>query len=253
MTDFTRAFAARLASDAPLVSLAPVAYVPSVPQTPRAPILITKRTEEREMRWHGVIVVREFDDGITDDELALMRVGGRKRKLARGGDLPTHDGHPHFILSERERKDAERLLNRQCRNGFEVAMPFYPLRFHNVACNVGRSVLLNFIANAGGLTGVQYFAVGTGALPSGVAASDTQLASEYFRKALSLTTLSGNQIDLSCAFGSTDANTTYTEAGIFGNGATGTANSGTLFAHAPYAYVKTSGIVLTNDYYVNLS
>lgn len=122
---------------------------------------------------------------------------------------------------------------------------------HNVACNGGRTATLDYLQNTSGLTGIQYFAVGTGAgTPS---ANDTQLFAEYYRQAISSYTVSGNQLLLTTTFTSAVANTTYTECGIFGNGATSTANSGTLFAHAPYSLTKTSSESLTNLYTISLT
>ncbi len=121
----------------------------------------------------------------------------------------------------------------------------------NVACNAGRTVLLDFLQNISGLTGIQYFAVGTG---SGTpTANDTQLFTEYYRQAISSYTISGNQLLLTTTFTSAVGNTTYTECGAFGNGATSTANSGTLFAHAPYSFTKTSSEALTNLYTITFT
>lgn len=166
-----------------------------------------------------------------------MLVGGSRRRLASPDGVGAA-GQPVWQLSDRERRMRDRLLGRALRS-YETS---------NMACNAGRTVLLNLTAGVGGYSGVNYFAVGTGvASPT---AADTQLGTEYFRKLLTTTTVSGNQVDLSTLFVLAEGNTTYTEAGLFGNGATGTVNSGSLFAHASYTYTKSSAVNLTNDYYV---
>lgn len=190
--------------------------------------------------WKGVIIARAWDPGFTEAEYLLKLAAGNRNKLK--GYERTRDGAPLLFLSSLDQKEKERLLNQDC---LGIAWT------SNIACNAGRGILLQFVTNAGGLTGVQYFAVGTGA--GTPAAADTQLFTEFFRKAITSTSISGNQANISTFFATTDANTTYSEAGIFGNGATGTANSGTLFAHASYVYTKTNSVSLTNDYIITLN
>lgn len=128
--------------------------------------------------------------------------------------------------------------------------------FHNVACNAGRTFILTYIGNlivSGNLAsfpGANVFAVGNGGATP--ASTDTQLSAELFRKQTSSATVSGNSVDINTFFATTEANYTYTEAGIFAVTGTppGAANTGTLFAHASYSYTKTSSISLTNDYFV---
>jgi hypothetical protein len=56
---------------------------------------------------------------------------------------------------------------------------------------------------------------------------------------------------LACFFLAAEGNFNYTEAGIFGtSSASGTPNSGVLFAHTLYTYSKTVSVALTNDYTV---
>ncbi len=196
------------------------------------------RTAPAAPGWHGVIVGRSWPVGFTEAEYRLLLVGGSRRRLAHPDGYSAH-GAPLYLLTDAQRRVRERLLNRLCLDGYET---------ENIACNAGRAVLLSFLGGGTGLAGPQYFAVGTG---SGTpAATDTQLFAEYYRAAYSTTAINGNQIDVSTLFQSNVANTTYTEAGLFGNGATATANSGALFAHALYAYTKSSGTVLSNDYYI---
>lgn len=197
-------------------------------------------------KWQGYVLGRVWPDGFTVEDYRLMKVGGQKRRLARP-DAIMPDGRPHFLLTEREQRAALRLLDRYCLATFG---------HHNVACNAGRAVILSFLANSGGLAGVQYFAVGNGTAPTGTTAFDgteTQMYSEQFRKAPAVTSISGSQLDISTIFLTTEANFTFSEAGCWGDGASAALHSGTLFAHAPYTYPKTSAVTLTNDQAVTLS
>lgn len=187
------------------------------------------------LTWEGHIVARSWPADFTEDDYRAMLAGGKSwlERVDYGGRLR---------LTDAQMAEANRLLDRECLDGFES---------HNVACNAGRAIILNWLTLVAGQTGCNYFAVGTGS--STVNATDTQLNTEFFRKAISTYIITGNQADLSTFFNTTDGNTTYTEAGAFGNGATGTANSGTLFAHAAYAYTKTNTVTLTNDYFITFN
>jgi len=126
----------------------------------------------------------------------------------------------------------------------------------------GRNQLLTYAGNnalTGGGVGLgnvvpfaQYFAVGTGAIIS-VSAGDVALNGELFRAAPSSSLISGNSVNISTFFGATQANGTYTNAGLFGNNATSSSGSGALVTHALYAFTKTSGQSLTSDYVINLN
>lgn len=189
----------------------------------------------------GTIILRAYvGDPLTDQDL---------REIKKGGKRFVGEVHrPGYVWRE-----AERILDDLCIDKVE---------FHNVACNAGRTQILNYIANniaSGNIAsfpGVNVFAVGTGNVTTTAPAStDTQLVSEQFRKAVSSggtygNGVSGNSADISCTFATSEANLTYTEAGIFAvTGALpGSTNAGAIFGHASYAYTKTSSISLTNDY-----
>jgi hypothetical protein len=192
-------------------------------------------------KWRGIIIGRTWDSGFTEEDYRLLLVGGRRRRVASPDGYNTH-GKPVYALSGWERRERDRLLNLYCLDGFES---------HNLAVNAGRTQLLNLIASVGGHSGTTYFAVGTGS--NAPSTGDTQLQTEFFRKVFSTTTISGNQVDLSTVFNTGEGNTTYAEAGLFGNGATGTANSGTLFARSSYVYTKSSAVTLSNDYFIYLN
>lgn len=131
---------------------------------------------------------------------------------------------------------------------------------HNLITIAGRNQVLAYIGDnqlTSGNTGTivpfaQYFSVGTGAIAS-VSPSDTGMIGELFRAVPSTCTISGNTVSISTTFGSTQANGTYTNAGIFGNNATSSLGSGTLVTHALYQFTKPNGQALVNDYIINLN
>lgn len=121
----------------------------------------------------------------------------------------------------------------------------------NMLMTAGRTQMLTqLFGTAPAAFGLQ-FSVGTGAI-SGVTSADTGIPNEFFRAAPSTGTTTGNQIDISTFFGALQANTTYTNAGLWGGAATGTLGSGTLMTHVLYALTKTSANSLTNDYLIQL-
>ena len=179
---------------------------------------------------------------MTEHDYLEMQAG--KRWRLEQPDGYTAQGKPIWHHTPYMRKSIEHTLDLHCRD---------KIVYENVACNVGRTVVLNFVGGGVGLLGVTYFAVGTGVITTPTSA-DTLLVSEQFRKLLTSSTISGNTVIMATFFLSGEGNYNYTEAGIFGTAtATGTANSGTLFAHALYAYNKTAAVTLTNDYTVYLN
>lgn len=99
---------------------------------------------------------------------------------------------------------------------------------HNLFVDAGLNMLRDFL-NVGAVTGLNRFAIGTGT--TAVTAADTLLVTEVFRDQFTQKTTASKQLTVKYFLASGSANgNTITEAGIFGNGATNTANSGTLFA-----------------------
>lgn len=124
---------------------------------------------------------------------------------------------------------------------------------HNVLTLLGFAQLLSYIGsnNATTLGFSQYFSVGTSPIIS-VQAGDTGVAGEIFRAVPTSSSIVGNQLTLSTYFGPSSANGTYTNAGLWGVNATGTANSGTLMTHTLYTYIKVNGQAVSNDYLIVL-
>ncbi len=127
------------------------------------------------------------------------------------------------------------------------------LEARNLITSAGRSQVLTFIGNrAGGVVAfAQFYAVGTGAIFV-VAPTDTALATELFRAAPSSFSVVGNQVTISTVFSTSQGNGVYTNAGLFGNGATSTPGSGTLTTHLLYSYTKTNANAITSDYSISL-
>jgi predicted RecA/RadA family phage recombinase len=128
------------------------------------------------------------------------------------------------------------------------------LEAENQLMTAGVQQILTYIGMPSGTAILisKYFAVGTGTI-SATAATDTALATESFRKVPDSATQTGNQIDISTSFSTSQANGQLTNAGLFGASASGTANSGTLYTHALYTYLKTNAIPIINDYCIILS
>lgn len=122
----------------------------------------------------------------------------------------------------------------------------------NDIMQAGRTAALSYLGSSTGSTTqwAQYFAVGTGAI-SGITPQDSSLANEVFRKAQTSFAVNGTTVDINFQFGSSDAQTTYTNAGLFGNGASGTLGSGTLYTHALFAYTK-GAYAIAIDYLIDL-
>jgi hypothetical protein len=124
---------------------------------------------------------------------------------------------------------------------------------HNLITSAGRTQLLTFAGASGTTTAfAKQYAVGTGAIAA-VLATDTLLATELFRAAPSSSTVVGTTVTITTNFSTSQGNGTYTNAGIFGGTATGTANSGTLYTHILYRFTKTNAIAIANDYIISLT
>jgi hypothetical protein len=123
------------------------------------------------------------------------------------------------------------------------------ITLHNIACTTGKNSLANRLIGAtkGEIT---YFAVGTG---TGVpAAGDTTLGTEVYRKQISVRSVSGAIATFRIFFNTSEANAALKEIGLFGDAATSTADTGTLFARAAVDKTKTSSETLTIDWDVEI-
>lgn len=103
------------------------------------------------------------------------------------------------------------------------------------------SALTGVTANNQGI--ITYCAVGTGT--TAPTESDTDLETELFRKLVSVRSSSGNVATFQTFYTTSEANGTLGEAGLFGDDASGTADSGTMFARVLISRTKTSNDTLT--------
>lgn len=97
---------------------------------------------------------------------------------------------------------------------------------------------------------ITYCGVGTGT--TAPTEADTDLETELFRKEVSVRTVSGNVATFQTFFTTEEANGSLQEAGLFGDGATAVADSGTMFARVLINRTKTSNDTLTLNWNVTI-
>jgi len=97
---------------------------------------------------------------------------------------------------------------------------------------------------------ITYCALGTSAVAP--ANADTKLTTELFRKLVSVRSDSSNVATFQTFFGTPDANGTLREAGLFGDAASGTVDSGTLFAKLAINRVKSASDTLTLGWQITI-
>lgn len=113
--------------------------------------------------------------------------------------------------------------------------------YHNLITDDGFNAFMRGIAGAGTIANegiATYMAVGSGTnVPN---AANTTLQTELFRKQLVTKTVAANVITLSCFFTTAEGAGAWKEVGVFGEDASETANSGTLFNRAAIDVTKTT-------------
>lgn len=92
-------------------------------------------------------------------------------------------------------------------------------------------------------------AVGNGIAPTALA---TNLTSETSRKLITTSLIDGTTLVKEIYFDESEANGTITEIGIFGNGATETTGTGTMFGSGAAALVKDSTQSLTVSFEIEI-
>jgi len=118
-------------------------------------------------------------------------------------------------------------------------------RMHNLVVTSGRNLVRNFLNCDTGLTGIEYFSISTST--SVEAASDTGIGNEVIRDSFTQKTVADASLNLKYYLDSATANGyTISKAALFGNGATTSSGSGTLYAEALFtAITKTASIAVT--------
>lgn len=97
---------------------------------------------------------------------------------------------------------------------------------------------------------ITYCALGTSSVAPALA--DVQLGTEIFRKLVSVRSVNGNTAVFQTFFTTSEGNGTLREAGLFGDAASGTANSGTLFCRVAISRTKTSNDTLSITWNVTI-
>lgn len=97
---------------------------------------------------------------------------------------------------------------------------------------------------------ITYCALGTNGTAS--AEANVKLGAELFRKLVSVRSVDGNVATFQTFFTTSEANGTLLEAGLFGDSATSTTDSGTLFCRVTISRVKTSSDTLTLSWAVTI-
>lgn len=116
----------------------------------------------------------------------------------------------------------------------------------NIIPTVGRIAIARRLANIGLKANesiITYGAVGTGT--SNPENANVKLDNEGFRKLVASTSYNLNTAEIRIFFNTSEANETWTEYGLFGEDATASADSGTLFERLLINKTKTSAKTLT--------
>ena len=123
----------------------------------------------------------------------------------------------------------------------------YQKRYTNLVCTVGKDTIVNRWCGTVTKTGtITYIALGTGTdVP---AIGDTALQTEVYRKLLTTRTKNATTCETSTYIPTNEGNYTYKEVGLYGDDASGVADSGTLYTHAVVDETKTDGTSVTLDY-----
>lgn len=116
---------------------------------------------------------------------------------------------------------------------------------HNLVTDAGKASIADGIrgteTNSKGI--ITYCALGTDA--SAPDPTNTVLGTELFRKLISVRSVNDNVATFETFFTTEEANGSLKEAGLFGDDASATENSGTLFCHTAINRTKTSSDTLT--------
>jgi len=123
--------------------------------------------------------------------------------------------------------------------------------YDNLIVNVCKNMIAQRLAGDGNGCNITYGAVGTNA--TAPAAGNTTLGTENARNAVTTISDSANVVNATTFFGASEANATLTEFGLFGEAATGSADSGTMVNHTAISETKTSSETLTIESVLTIS
>ena len=124
---------------------------------------------------------------------------------------------------------------------------------HNLVTTLGKNLVRDLLGKVAGVDGLNYMAIGTDNTTPTIA--DTTLGTEVHRNTFTDIIYTSGKANFRYYLDSSTANgNTLVEAGLFGDDATGTVDSGTLFAHVTHAGIaKTSSVAVTYSWDVTIS
>ena len=127
------------------------------------------------------------------------------------------------------------------------------IKKHNLVTTAGKNLVRDLLGIASGITGLNYIAMGTD--NTAVAITDTVLGAEVFRDTYTDKIYTSGNLNIKYYLDSSSANgNTLVEAGLFGDDATASADSGTLFAHVIHTSIaKTSSVSVTYSWDTTIS
>jgi hypothetical protein len=115
--------------------------------------------------------------------------------------------------------------------------------YKNMVVTTGKNSIAAGLQGQASTGVITYCALGTGSTAPALA--DTKLQTEIVRKLVSARSVSANVATFTTFFTTSEGNGSLKEAGLFGDNASGTADSGSLFCHVAINRTKTSGDTLT--------
>lgn len=145
-------------------------------------------------------------------------------------------------------KGACALVLRDAKTGRIKSVDLLNNTFVTVGKNSIATALMGEKANNQGI--ITYCAVGTSVIAPEL--TDTGLTTEIFRKLVSVRSVADNVATFQTFFSTSEANGTLREAGLFGDNATGTANTGTLFSKLAINRVKSTSDTLTLSWSITI-
>lgn len=127
------------------------------------------------------------------------------------------------------------------------------IKDHNIVTTLGKNLVRDLLGIVGGVTGLNYIAIGTDA--TAVTIADTTLGTEVHRNTFTDIIYTSGKANFRYYLDSSTANgNTLVEAGLFGDDATATVDTGTLFAHVTHAGIaKTSSVAVTYSWDVTIA
>lgn len=117
------------------------------------------------------------------------------------------------------------------------------IKSDNLLTTAGKALILDRLTGGVNTCEITYGAVGTNSTAPAV--GNTTLGTELARKVLAGRSYSGVVMTFVTFFSTAEANGAIEEFGLFGDGASGSADSGTLFNHAAISATKTSSYTMT--------